>query len=431
MAKNNNNKNHFPPFDSKSPNTITSVTLFSKPFDIWKAFESLPVLSNVTLSKENHLPRTKKPKFPLIEETGIISLRIKDRVRRTDQNLDDETELPLGWVRYFSNRDSWICRGMKGNVPFSTSLAIDYSGGNKNFSIKVFTGVDDKKNPVGKFQICGSRSYDETTSLILIIFNELKEIEATEDDNEIVWIDPATINYGFSFGREINREKLADIFADYHFNFGYDNLVLKRIELNFETKTSKEHLKSTKNADQKIRISKNGKITMNGPDINELEETYNLLVRIFNKHYDEIIYQDKTNPDTRRKVLGLFSQSAEGTVTPKDLKKIDSSKTEIDKILDELIKENKIIKTTTGSRSVKYSVPVEKKEPVKTEINEEAVLSLLKESYGKTANEIAVELFGFENWEYVTSINSILYRKIRTGEVKKERIGSNLLFTLV
>lgn len=432
MAKTNNIKNRFPPFDSKPPNTITSVTLCSKPFDIQKAFEKLNVLTDVTLSGDNGLPRTKEPKFPLVEETGIISLRIKEKVRRTDQKLDDNNDLPDGWVRRFNNNNSWLCRGMVGNIPFSTSLAIDYSGGNKNFSVKVFNGTDrETQVTAGKFQICGSRSYDEATSLVLIIFDELKEIGASPEDNEISWIDPVTINYDFSFDKEINREKLAEIFSDYEFNFGYDNLALKRIVLTFETKASKKHLKSAKKANQKVQISKNGKITMHGPDIDELEDTYNLLTNIFNKHYNEIVYNETPNPEARRKVLSLFAQKQDGIVTIKDLKKLELGKPELDKIIDELLKENKIVKVVGTSRSIKYSLPVEKKEEIKKPVEESAILSILKQNKGKSATQIAKELFDSDNWEYITNINAILYRKIRENIVRKERVDDILVFYMV
>lgn len=432
MAKSNNYKNHFPPFDSKPPNTITSVTLCSKPFDIWTAFKNLPVLTEITLAEENNLPRTKEPKFPLVNEVGIISLRIKEKTRRTDQLLDDDTPLPGGWIRCVDDRNSWLCRGMKGNIPFSTSLAIDYSGGNKNFSVKVFNGNDKGTNKtVGKFQICGSRSYDEATALVSLIFQDLIDVEASPEDNEIVWIDPVTINYDFSFAKEINREKLAEIFSIYGFTFGYDNLALKRIVLTFETKASKSHLKSSKKVNQKIQISKNGKVTMHGPDIEELEETYDLLVTIFNKHYDEIVIQETPNPELRRKILALFSQKRDEFITTKDLKQIEINKNEIDKVLEELIKENKIIKINNGTRSIKYSLPIEKKEPIKKSIDENAVLAVLKGTKGKTAKEIASVLFETENWEYITGINSILYRKISENIVKKEKVDSSIVFSLL
>ena len=69
---------------------------------------------------------------------------------------------------------------------------MDYSGSSKNFSVKVFPG--------GKLQICGCRSYEEAYELIIRILDQLKKADAIDEDADIEWLDPQTINYRFELG---------------------------------------------------------------------------------------------------------------------------------------------------------------------------------------------------------------------------------------
>ena len=457
---------HFPQFSDNAPNTITSVTLLSDVVDLRKAFENLKVLINPTRSPKNDIPRAKKLKFDLVEETGILSIRLKDNRRTTEPNEDDwiwndENTAPRAkWIYADVTDDypdfaddgvpvtrcwdmkgkdkkySWLCRGLKGNEPFSRGLQLDYSGGTKNFAIKVFSG----KNSNSKFQICGCRSYEELYSLVAILLYDLKNANTINRDAEIEWIDPSTIHYNFEFKRPINCKRLAEIFSDYRLNFGYDNLLSSRIEGTFESKVDKSHLKSKVKAIQRVKISPNGTVVINGPDITELEETYKTLVGIFDEHYDEIVAVDEKKIKNYIPEIIAMLKDKNGDNVSLTLSKI-ASKLKLHKektliILNDMIDENKINLVANNYQISEEVEEVEIKIPI---IEEDDILKCFtqinsedRKSTGVklTSEKVSEILFHNTKWENVTVINSILYRLVRKNQLLKEKKNNENYFKL-
>jgi TATA-box binding protein (TBP) (component of TFIID and TFIIIB) len=417
--------NLFPTFDDLTPSTITLVSSLTSEIYSRTAFELLEVLEDVTITPENEMPRNKKLKFPLVKEQGILSLRLKDPVRVDE---DDKSELPPGVVRLWDAKDSWLCRGMTGNKPFSTSLAVDYSGGVKNFSVKMF--------PVGKLQICGCRSYEESYQLIIRLVKALKKSGAVNSDIDIEWIDPQTINYRFALGFRVNFKVLSRILHDNGLVPGYDDLFSSKIEILIPSGISKDHLKSRKPPLQRISIYDSGKIVQGGPSLDELRESYDHLTDILSRYATEI----KAAPKKSRRTMGeveavileLF-EDEETTLTPREIGKAAGvmEKKRTNSILQKLVNEKKLtrIEETNGANP-RYKLRGENgvakrvEEPTdgktRAKVDDDDVIACLT-AYGAAtrARDIAQELLSNDLRSSISIINSVLYRLERLNIVDK------------
>lgn len=162
-------------FSELIPTTITLLGAFTKPVNTLIAFNELEVLKNPTISIYNTIPRNKKPNFQLVEEEGIISMRHLDYKFNPDHQNDGKV--------------SWRSRGMIGNRPFSTSMGIDFSFCHKNVSIKIF--------PNGKFLYNGFTELDLANDFTEYLKDVLIGCGAMDEDAEIAWSCPQTINYKY------------------------------------------------------------------------------------------------------------------------------------------------------------------------------------------------------------------------------------------
>jgi len=262
-------KNLFPNFESLIPSTITSLSFFSENIDLKKTFLNIKVLDHITKIEKQKV--NKKLKFPLIEEEGIISIRMK--ILKDDINSYPNFDIHSNKNQY------WIHRGEVGNCPFSNSLAVDFSAGEKNFSIKIFGN--------GKLQFCGCRSYEEAEELTKRILFHLKESGGIPYEAEIKKIEPQRINYHYNLGFQINIAKLKEILYENGFINGFDNLTSK-IVIIIPSLVSKEHLKSKKPSIQQIEIYPSGKVNQGGSSFSEIEKKYDDLTIILSFYINDI-----------------------------------------------------------------------------------------------------------------------------------------------
>ena len=429
--------NLFPPFENLTPSTITLVCNLTEPADCERALKHLPILEYFTLSKENDIPRNKKLKFPLVEEKGILSLRLKDRPRVVEDTSEEnfqETLASEGLVRFWDPDESWLCRGLAGNKPFSTSLAIDYSGGGKNFSIKLF--------PVGKLQICGCRSQEESYQLVSRILKELKKSGSISENAEIEWIDPQTINFRFHIGFKVNLNMLNTILNANGLFSGFDGIFFNKVELLIPSGTNKDHLKSRKPAVQRVSIYKSGKIVQGGPSMAELLETYEELTIILSQHIDDIratVETKKrrkiTSGEMEEQILGLFDDK-ETLLTPKEIGKLleIGDKKKVNSSLQKLVTDKKITRIEEANGANPRFKLRQKNEPARRVENENDGKSrlVIKESDILTfldereemvrARDIAIEVLGNDLKSTISSVNSVLYRMERDEILEKVKV---------
>lgn len=420
--------NIFPSFENLTPSTITLVCNLTEPADCQRALRYLPIIQDLTLSEENDIPRNKKLKFPLVEEKGILSVRLKDRPR-----VKEDTSNPEGLTRFWDSSESWLCRGLDGNKPFSTSLAIDYSGGGKNFAIKLF--------PVGKLQICGCRSQEESYQLVTRILKELKQSGSISETAEIAWIDPQTINYRFNLGFSINLNRLNDILNANGLSSGFDGIFFNKVEILVPSSISKEHLKSRKPAIQRVSIYKSGKIVQGGPSLAELLDTYEELTGILSQHIDDI----KAVVNTRKKrkitagemegqIFALFV-SDETLLTPKEISKTIgvNDKKKINSSLQKLVTEKKLTRIEEANGANPRFKIRQRNEParrVETEkdgksrpvVKDSEILEFIDDHEDVRARDIASELLGNDLKTSISSINAVLYRMERDGVLDRIKV---------
>lgn len=249
------------PFEELSPTTITLLGSFDKPIDLNIAFDYLPVVEEPTLNELlNAVPRNKKVNFPFIHEEGIISLRLKDPQRTEAEG------------HQFDSKYSWRSRGIPGNAPFSNSLALDASINNgkmnKNIAVKIF--------PKGRFLLNGFLNEESANEYSYTLLDLLKDCGACDEDTNICWLSPQTINYKYHIGFRINLIELGDVLFKTGMIMNYDNLTIdNKIEINIPSKFDKSHLKSKKPPLQRIKIHESGKILQHGPCHEELKRSYN------------------------------------------------------------------------------------------------------------------------------------------------------------
>lgn len=267
------------PFKELIPTTITLLGSFSKPINLEIAFDYLPVLENPTVNELlNNVPRNKKVNFPFVLEEGIISLRLKDKVRT-------ETE-----GHQYTSKCSWRSRGFIGNAPFSNSLALDASikNGrmNKNISAKIFPG--------GRFLLNGFLREDVAEDYAFYLLDLLKDCGACDEDATLDWLSAQTINYKYHIGFNINLMNLGELLYQTNLIKNYDNLTLdSKIEITVESKVDKSHLKSKKPSVQRIKIHESGKILQHGPCSEELEKSYNRINELLLTFRDRIEIKTK------------------------------------------------------------------------------------------------------------------------------------------
>jgi TATA-box binding protein (TBP) (component of TFIID and TFIIIB) len=322
----------FPDFDDYKPSMITILVLLNRPqsdntrlIDLEKVYENLFVLEHMTVSLENSLPRNKKLKFPLIEEEGIISLRLSDPY----------------FISYHPNNGtrSWVQKGMPGGCPFSYSLAIDYSFGKKNIAVKVFH--------TGKILLTGIRNEQEAVFFSRNLFSALQECGAIEPGTTMEAIEPQTNNFSISCGFMLNIPRLGEILQQSGFLSGYDNLSSHaKITMDFPSQISKSHLKSKTKPEFHIQIYRSGQILQNGPDVDEMRETYERLTSIMSCYIDEIKMQYRNEVDRQacfdEFILDLFS-SEDSLYSSKELSKnTKTKKAIINQSIRRLFKDGKI-----------------------------------------------------------------------------------------
>jgi len=268
--------NPFPIFNQE-PSTITLLVFLSNPneteniINLQRVFEEFIVLESMTHSLINSIPRNKKLKFPLIEEEGIISIRISDPYL----------------IPYHPNngKRSWLQKGLEGSAPFSNSIAIDYSLIRKNIAVKIFH--------TGKILLSGMRNYSESIDFSKNLFRALQRAEAVSEDTFIDSIEPQTNNFSLRCNFKLNIPRLGQILQQTGFIHGYDNVSShSRIVMNFSSQVPKEHLKSRNDAEYHIYIYRSGGILLNGPSIEELTEEYNKLTELMSHYISEIRIDD-------------------------------------------------------------------------------------------------------------------------------------------
>lgn len=442
-------ENIFEEFDALIPSTITIVGKMSHPIDREKAFYNLPIIENYTLSEENNIPRTKKPKFPLIDEIGIISIRLFDDKftteeikHRTDAETENQEDTEVtnriseevedqvsGVVRYFDKKVSWRCRGMKGNRPFSTSLALDFSLGAKNISFKFFEN--------GSVQFTGCQSLMMSNLLIDQFLELFKECGAIDEDASILWVDPQAIHYRYRIGFKILFVSLGNILKHYSLIDGHDTLLQSKIDIISKSSISQAHLKSRKQRSNTISIYESGKIVQKGSDLEEIKNQYNILTKILTAHSEEIkqvLSSKKMSNKELIKEYFLTNKNAE--LTPQQVaKEFGILKKESNAALFALWKEQTIKRRQTPEgTNPRYSfrkkgeestINEEKEEsPNKPNINEEDVIYWLNEYDDLRAGEIARFHFNLDsereaNQLQISTINSILYKLEANSRVKK------------
>lgn len=263
----------YPEFKTLKPTTITFLGAYSKPINLEIAFENLEIVENPTTSLMNTVPRNKKIHFPFVEEEGFISLRLKDKVRTEEEG------------HQFNDRSSWRSRGYPGNIPFSTSLAFDASipngEANKNVAGKIFSS--------GKILFNGFLSREVAEDFAQDLIDQLIDCGACDEDNELAWFDSQTNNYTYYIGYKVDLLELGKILHEAGHIKGYDNLSIgKKIEIVIPSNADKSHLKSSKEAVQRIKIHESGKILHNGPNLEELEKGYNMITRFLKAFIDQI-----------------------------------------------------------------------------------------------------------------------------------------------